>query len=100
MQAPSPMVSSPFKVTNEIDWVEPLQHYLKSSYATDPDLFHQECAKVHKLRQQARAAGQEPAVGCDLLFQYYGQLELLELRFPVNEQNVKVLFTWYDSLLG
>lgn len=93
------MLSSPLKATDEIDWIVPLQDYLKAAYPTHHDSFYPECAKVQKLRQEARAAGREPPVGCDLLFRYYGQLELLDLRFPVNDQHVKVLFTWYDACL-
>jgi hypothetical protein len=33
--------------------------------------------------------------GEDLLYRYYGQLELLDLRFPVDENHIKVSFTWY-----
>ena len=35
-------------------------------------------------------------VGRDLLYKYFGQLELLELRFS----EIKVSFTWYVSFLG
>lgn len=27
----------------------------------------------------------------------YGQLELLDLRFPIDEQHVKIQFNWYDA---
>ncbi|KAJ4300247.1 bck1-like resistance to osmotic shock [Collariella sp. IMI 366227] len=33
----------------------------------------------------------------DLLYRYYGQLELLDLRFPVDEQHIRVSFTWFDA---
>ncbi|KAI5801018.1 BRO1-like domain-containing protein [Pyronema domesticum] len=44
-----------------------------------------------------RGAGKDSAAGRDLLYRYYGQLELLDLRFPVEERGVRVSFTWYDA---
>ncbi|RCH98002.1 bck1-like resistance to osmotic shock, partial [Rhizopus stolonifer] len=48
------------------------------------------------LRQDIRGAGKD-LTGRDLLYRYFGQLELLDLRFPVDEKHVKVLFNWYDA---
>ncbi|KAK8106172.1 Vacuolar protein-sorting protein BRO1 [Apiospora kogelbergensis] len=42
-------------------------------------------------------AGKDSTAGRDLLYRYYGQLELLDLRFPVDEQHIKISFTWYDA---
>jgi hypothetical protein len=42
-----------------------------------------------------RGAGKDSSAGRDLLYRYYGQLELLDLRFPVDEQHIKIAFTWY-----
>jgi hypothetical protein len=42
-----------------------------------------------------RGAGKDSAAGRDLLYRYYGQLELLDLRFPVDENHIKISFTWY-----
>lgn len=44
-----------------------------------------------------RGAGKDSASGRDLLYRYYGQLELLDLRFPVEERGVRVSFTWLVS---
>ncbi|PWW73464.1 BRO1-domain-containing protein [Tuber magnatum] len=44
-----------------------------------------------------RGAGKDSTSGRDLLYRYYGQLELLDLRFPVEERGVRVGFTWYDA---
>jgi len=41
-----------------------------------------------------RGAGADSASGRDLLYRYYGQLELLDLRFPVDENHIKISFTW------
>jgi len=44
-----------------------------------------------------RGAGSDSAAGRDLLYRYYGQLELLDLRFPVDENHIKISFTWFDA---
>lgn len=43
-----------------------------------------------------RGAGKDD-VGRDLLYRYYGQLELLELRFPIDEDHIRISFNWYDA---
>ncbi|KAF2152138.1 vacuolar protein-sorting protein bro1 [Myriangium duriaei CBS 260.36] len=93
----SPMISAPLKQTNEIDWVAPLKQYIKTSYSDDPERYDEECNTLNRLRQDMRGAGKESASGRDLLYRYYGQLELLDLRFPVDESHIKISFTWFDA---
>ncbi|KAL4937682.1 vacuolar protein-sorting protein bro1 [Aspergillus oleicola] len=93
----SPMISCPLKQTNEIDWIQPLKDYIRQSYGEDPERYAQECATLNRLRQDMRGAGKDSATGRDLLYRYYGQLELLDLRFPVDESHIKISFTWYDA---
>ncbi len=89
------MLSVPLKVTNEIDWVAPLKGYIRDTYGDDPERYAEECATLNRLRQDMRGAGKESTSGRDMLYRYYGQLELLDLRFPVDEQHIKISFTWY-----
>lgn len=91
------MLSCPLKQTNEIDWVQPLKDYIRQTYGEDPERYAQECATLNRLRQDMRGAGKDSATGRDLLYRYYGQLELLDLRFPVDENHIKISFTWYSS---
>ncbi|RAK99241.1 BRO1-domain-containing protein [Aspergillus ibericus CBS 121593] len=93
----SPMISCPLKQTNEIDWIRPLKDYIRQSYGEDPERYSSECATLNRLRQDMRGAGKDSATGRDLLYRYYGQLELLDLRFPVDENHIKISFTWYDA---
>ncbi|KAJ5081903.1 hypothetical protein NUU61_010167 [Penicillium alfredii] len=93
----SPMLSCPLKQTNEIDWIQPLKDYIRQTYGEDPERYTQECATLNRLRQDMRGAGKDSATGRDLLYRYYGQLELLDLRFPVDENHIKISFTWYDA---
>ncbi|KKK16951.1 hypothetical protein AOCH_004981 [Aspergillus ochraceoroseus] len=94
----SPMISCPLKQTNEIDWIQPLKDYIRQSYGEDPERYGQECATLNRLRQDMRGAGKDSATGRDLLYRYYGQLELLDLRFPVDENHIKISFTWPANL--
>ena len=88
---------SPLKQTNEIDWISPLKQYIRDTYGDDPERYTEECAMLNRLRQDMRGAGKDSAAGRDLLYRYYGQLELLDLRFPVDENHIKISFTWYVS---
>ncbi|KAI4194184.1 MAG: hypothetical protein LQ348_002693 [Seirophora lacunosa] len=92
-----PMLSCPLKQTNEIDWVYPLKAYIRQAYGDDPERYAEECNTLNRLRQDMRGAGKDSAAGRDLLYRYYGQLELLDLRFPVDENHIKISFTWLDA---
>ncbi|KAI9846032.1 MAG: bck1-like resistance to osmotic shock [Thelocarpon superellum] len=93
----APMISSPLKQTNEIDWTAPLKAYIRQTYGDDPERYAEECATLNRLRQDMRGAGKDSAAGRDLLYRYYGQLELLDLRFPVDENHIRISFTWFDA---
>lgn len=88
------MVSSPLKQTNEVDWVTPIKAHIRDQYGDDPERYSEECQTLNRLRQDMRGAAKDSASGRDLLYRYYGQLELLDLRFPVDENHIKILFTW------
>lgn len=91
------MLSAPLKQTNEIDWIAPLKIYIRDQYGDDPERYSEECSMLNRLRQDMRGAGKDSASGRDLLYRYYGQLELLDLRFPVDENHIKISFTWFDA---
>jgi len=86
----APMISCPLKQTSEIDWATPLKNYIRTTYGDDPEKYAEEASTLHRLRQDMRGAGADSASGRDLLYRYYGQLELLDLRFPVDENHIKV----------
>ena len=90
----TPMISAPLKATNEIDWITPLKDYIQNTYGDDPDRYAEECATLNRLRQDMRGAGKDSTSGRDMMYRYYCQLELLDLRFPVDEQHIKISFTW------
>ena len=86
----SPLIAIPLKTTTEADYVGPLRQTISSAYADDPAAYAGEMAALQRARQDAvKGAGSE-ATQRDLLYRYFGQLELLELRFP----ELKVAFNW------
>ncbi|KAJ3172308.1 bck1-like resistance to osmotic shock [Irineochytrium annulatum] len=92
----SPLLHPPVKRTDEVDFSGPLRSYIAKAYQEDPDKYTQEIATLHRLRQDSRGAGKD-LTGRDILYRYYGQLDFLDLRFPINEGGVKISFTWYDA---
>ena len=88
------MISSPLKQTNEIDWIAPLKSYIRHNYGDDPERYTEECATLNRLRQDMRGAAKDSPSGRDVLYKYFHQLENLDLRFPVDENHIKISFTW------
>ncbi|KAI8621903.1 BRO1-like domain-containing protein [Chytriomyces sp. MP71] len=95
----SPLLHPPTKKTEEVDFGPPFRAYIASAYGDDPDKYAAEIALLNRLRDDTRGAGKD-VTGRDIQYRYYGQLELLDLRFPIEEKSVKVLFTWYDAFTG
>ncbi|KAJ3731565.1 BRO1-like domain-containing protein [Lentinula guzmanii] len=92
----SPMISIPLKSTDEVDWTTPIRHLISQSYGESPDNYASECASLQRCRQDAvRGAGSD-STARDLLYKYFGQLELLELRFS----EIRVTFPWKDAFTG
>ncbi|KAF9267246.1 BRO1-domain-containing protein [Marasmius fiardii PR-910] len=89
----SPMIAIPKKSTDEVDWTTPIRNLIAQSYGESPDNYATECASLQRCRQDAvRGAGSE-LTARDLLYKYFGQLELLELRFS----EIRVNFPWRDA---
>ncbi|KAI0088362.1 BRO1-like domain-containing protein [Irpex rosettiformis] len=89
----SPMISIPKKGTDEVDWTGPLRSAISHSYGEDPDSYAQECANLNRCRQDAVKGAGSDITARDLLYKYFGQLELLELRFA----EIRVNFPWRDA---
>ncbi|KAI9019756.1 BRO1-like domain-containing protein [Hyaloraphidium curvatum] len=99
MASQSPMLHVPTKRTDDTDFTFAFRSYIQQVYQEDPDKYVQEIASLNRLRQDIRGAGKD-LTGRDILYRYYGQLELLDLRFPIDEKHVKVVFSWYDAFSG
>ncbi|KAJ3129400.1 bck1-like resistance to osmotic shock [Nowakowskiella sp. JEL0407] len=91
-----PLLLVPTKRTDEVEFGPAFRSYIRSVYQDDPDKYSSEIATLHRLRQDIRGAGKD-ITGRNILYRYYGQLELLDLRFPIDEKNIKIQFQWYDA---
>ncbi|KAI0340278.1 BRO1-domain-containing protein [Trametopsis cervina] len=92
----SPMISIPKKGTEEVDWTGPIRSAISHSYGEDPDNYSQECINLNRCRQDAVKGAGSDITARDLLYKYFGQLELLELRFS----EIKVNFPWRDAFIN
>ncbi|KAF8314043.1 BRO1-domain-containing protein, partial [Clavulina sp. PMI_390] len=86
-------IAIPRKKTDEVDWTSPIRSIISHSYGESPDSYAAECAALQRCRQDAVKGAGSDMTARDLLYKYFGQLELLELRFS----EIKVTFPWYDA---
>ncbi|EGO01168.1 hypothetical protein SERLA73DRAFT_105749 [Serpula lacrymans var. lacrymans S7.3] len=93
MAQQSPMISIPKKTTEEVDWTTPVRNLIAKSYGESPDNYAQECQSLQRCRQDAVKGAGSDMTARDLLYKYFGQLELLELRFS----EIRVNFPWHDA---
>ncbi|KAH7883021.1 BRO1-like domain-containing protein [Phlebopus sp. FC_14] len=93
MSHQSPMIAIPKKTTDEVDWTTPIRNLIAKSYGENPDNYVQECQALQRCRQDAVKGAGSDMTGRDLLYKYFGQLELLELRFS----EIRVNFSWHDA---
>ncbi|KAG8923815.1 bck1-like resistance to osmotic shock [Tulasnella sp. 408] len=91
--AQSPTISIPKKKTDDIDWAGPIRTVIAQSYGENPDNYALECAAFHRCRQDAVKGAGSDVTARDLLYKYFGQLELLELRFS----EIRARFPWHDA---
>ncbi|GAA6031348.1 hypothetical protein JCM8097_005612 [Rhodosporidiobolus ruineniae] len=94
MTLPSPLLFIPKKQTQDVDFAPHLRQVIQRSYSDNPDSYADELAQLNRARQDAlRGSAGSDATARDLLYKYFGQLELLELRFP----DLRVPFPWQDA---
>ncbi|WVN86165.1 uncharacterized protein L203_101326 [Cryptococcus depauperatus CBS 7841] len=89
----SPLIAIPKKTTEDVDWATPIRHIIAASYGEDPNTYTEEVSVLQRCRQDAVKGAGSDSTARDLLYKYFGQLELLELRFA----EVKVSFSWIDA---
>ncbi|KAG2040773.1 BRO1-like domain-containing protein [Suillus americanus] len=89
----SPMIAIPKKTTGDVDWTAPICNLIAKSFGENPDNYAQECQALQRCRQDAVKGAGSDMTGRDLLYKYFGQLEILEMRFP----EIRVNFPWNDA---
>jgi len=87
------MLSVPQKKTEEANFAGPLKDHIMQVHQIDPEGFSNEIKMLQRYRQDIRGVGRDSNAR-DILYRYFSQLEFLDLRFPLNEHGVRVLFTW------
>lgn len=95
----SVFISTKLRNTDNVDWATALKNYLARIYGSFTD-FTNEVKIINKLRLDLNASTNDSSNRSflkDLYYKYYGQLELLDLRLPVQEDGVRVKFRWYDA---
>ncbi|KAK9473884.1 BRO1-like domain-containing protein [Dipodascopsis tothii] len=92
--APTPKIAIPVKTTKTVDWAAPLRIYIRENYGSED--FNAQAQAFSRLREDMSGAGTD-ATGRDIIYRYYGQLEMLDLRIPVDDSGCRVSFTWMDA---
>ncbi|MBW0525163.1 hypothetical protein O181_064878 [Austropuccinia psidii MF-1] len=90
----APLLWVPHKTTSDVSYAPSLRQTIAQTYQESADSYKEEIASLDRCRQDAlRGSAGSDVTGRDLLYKYFGQLELLELRFP----EVRVPFPWKDA---
>lgn len=90
----SPLIGIPAKKTQDVDFGPTIRGMISSIYQEDGNSYEEEVASLNRCRQDAlRGSAGSELTGRDLLLKYFGQLELLELRFT----DLRVPFPWSDA---
>jgi hypothetical protein len=91
------MISLELKRTEVVNFEKPLSGYIKKNYPEKPKAFVDDFRILENLRKDA--------VLCDVsqtsitnLHRYYEQLKGIQSRFPIDEANIKISFSWYNAL--
>jgi hypothetical protein len=94
MSTVSPLLSVPRKTTGDVDYAPAIRQIITQTYGESAERYSEEIASLNRARQDAvRGSAGSDATARDLLYRYFGQLELLELRFP----DIRVPFPWNDA---
>ncbi|KAH9815986.1 BRO1-like domain-containing protein [Melampsora americana] len=93
----APLLWVPSKSTSDVSYGQSIRQTITQTYQESPDTYKEEILALDRCRQDAlRGSAGSDVTGRDLLYKYFGQLELLELRFP----EVRVPFPWKDAFTG
>lgn len=95
------MLSVELKKTEKVDWSGALKKFIEKEFAKDTFGEHKDAAeRVDNLRRDVREAQEKTEQSISTLLRYYNVLGHIDQRFPVNEDNIKIAFTWYDAFKG
>lgn len=92
------MIALPLKQAQPIDWVAPLRFYLTNVYGSSNE-FASEITTFNSMRESVS----DPPLttsGRDLLYRYFGQLDLLDMRIPLSDRGCRIKFEWRNLFDG
>lgn len=93
----APMLFVEFKKTEPMPlaftWLPEMTAYIESVYQEDASKYKSAIESLFKLRSDIAGVGKDTA-GREIFYRYYGQLELLDLRFVVDEEHCALSFGW------
>ncbi|KAJ3185229.1 pH-response regulator protein palA/rim20 [Gaertneriomyces sp. JEL0708] len=93
----SNMLPVEFKRTERLSLSPPLKSYIASQYAEDPDIYIDDFRELESLRGDIMQLDVHPA-SLNKLLKYWGQLTHVGAKFPIDENHIKICFSWYGSL--
>lgn len=77
-----------------------LKRHIRDHYQESPEAYNEEIRSLETLRRSAVAPSRDYS-GSSCVRRYYGQLHLLQARFPMMEGgSAAVSFSWTDSITG
>ncbi|TPX67068.1 hypothetical protein SpCBS45565_g04044 [Spizellomyces sp. 'palustris'] len=91
------MLPVEFKRTERLSLAPPIKNYIATSYAEDPDVYIDDFRNLEALRGDI-VVPDVHLVSLNKLLRYYGQLLYLGSKFPIDEQHIKICFSWYNSI--
>ena len=89
-----PLITCKLKTTEPVDFHTAFSFFISNKLNLDSNKYENQIQTLTSFRQDFLGAGLDLA-GRDIVYRYYGQLELLDLRFSFTDNNLD--FIWFDS---
>ena len=90
------MAIVPQKKAYETNMTYPLQQFIKQTYTVNLDDYLRSADSINQLRNEAlfKATRQEKL---SKLMRYYDQLQAIESKLPISENQIRIQFKWQDA---
>lgn len=90
------MMTVPFKSTERVSFIDPLRKYIVESFGEDPEIYIDDMHRLDDLRATcSNPECHEESANNQL--RYYTQLTFLGSKFKIDEDNIKIVFTWLNA---
>jgi len=90
------MVCVDTKKTERVEFSRPLLRFISDAF---PDLLEDMRTAIEDLSKMRESCvnPERSEKGVDAMIRYYLQLSAMESKLPINENQIHITFTWYDS---